>query len=323
MELDSKSAPWNSDTKYSDGNLGHRVGPKQFYFPVAPIDATHDIRSDMLMMMGKVGLPIEKHHHEVASCQCELGISYSDLVSCADNIMTFKYVVKNVAKQHNKTATFMPKPLFGDNGSGMHVHMSLWKDGQNLFYDQHGKYLRLSQICLWYIGGLLEHSPSILAFSNPTTNSYKRLIPGFEAPSNLVYSGGNRSAAVRVPLYRPTCGRSKRIEYRCPDPSCCPYLAFAAMLLAGLDGIKRKLSPGDPCDKDMFELTPEEKKKIKSTPAGLSDVLCALENDMDYLLEGGVFTRDFILAYIKFKRSELHSVESVPHPKEFELYYQC
>jgi len=329
FEVDGQDGPWNTgkDAVGHEGkaNLAHRVNYKQAYFPVPPIDSHFNLRSDMLLTMGDIGVPIEKHHHEVAACQSELGLTCSDLVSTADLLQCYKYVIKNVAKKHGKSVTFMPKPMYGDNGTGMHVHQSLWKEGKSLFFDKDGKYVKLSETCMHYMGGLLKHAPAILAFTNPTTNSYKRLVPGFEAPVNLVYSKGNRSAAIRVPMYKPENPKAKRIEFRCPDPTSCPYIAFAVMLMAGIDGIKNKISPGEPCDFDIYELSKEEREKkgIKSCPGSLLEVLDALEKDHDFLLEGGVFTKDFIKNYIDLKRKEHYAVALIPHPKEYELYYAC
>jgi len=325
FEINGAEAPWNSDSVAGGPNLGHRLNHKQYYFPVNPIDTDHNLRSDMLMTMGAIGLPIEKHHHEVAACQSELGIAFKTMVESADSVMCYKYVVKNVAHKHGKTATFMPKPMYGDNGSGMHVHQSLWKDGKALFFDANGKYQKLSDMCMHYIGGLLNHAPAVLAFTNPTVNSYKRLVPGFEAPVNLVLASGNRSACVRIPMHRPDNPKAKRLEFRCPDPACCPYLAYAAMLMAGLDGIQNAMSPGEPCDVDIFEMTSEEKKRrnLRSTPGTLLEVVEALERDHAFLRKGDVFPQDFINAYIAYKRAECLSVATVPHPKEFELYYAC
>eukprot|EP00386_Alphamonas_edax_P013149 GDKI01040699.1.p2 GENE.GDKI01040699.1~~GDKI01040699.1.p2 ORF type:complete len:268 (+),score=107.73 GDKI01040699.1:566-1369(+) len=265
------------------------------------------------------------HTKGVAVCQSELGTTCRPVLECADMMQTYKYVIKNVAHKHGKSVTFMPKPIYGDNGSGMHVHQSLWKDGKPLFFDANGPYVKLSQMCLHYMGGLLKHAPAVLAFTNPTTNSYKRLVPGYEAPTNLVYSKGNRSAAIRIPMYKPDNPKQKRLEFRCPDPSACVYLAFAVMLMAGLDGILNKIDPGKPCDYDIYELTPEERREIniRSTPGSLLEVLEALEKDHDFLLQGGVFTKDFIEAYIEYKKKEYFSVALVPHPKEYELYYTC
>ncbi|CEM01894.1 unnamed protein product [Vitrella brassicaformis CCMP3155] len=329
FEVDGVEGTWNtgkpSSEKQGGGNLAHRVPPKNWYFPVPPIDTGMDVRGEMLLTMGELGVPIEKHHHEVATCQGELGFTCRPMLECADMMMIYKYVIKNVARKHGQTATFMPKPIFGDNGTGMHVHQSLWKDGKPLFFDENGKYVKLSQTCLHYIGGLLKHAPAVLAFTNPSVNSYKRLVPGFEAPVNLAMSKGNRSAAVRIPMYKPDNPKQKRLEFRCPDPSCCPYLAFAAMLLAGIDGIKNKIEPPPPCDFDIYELSEEEKAKmgLKSTPGSLTETLDALEADHQFLTAGGVFPEDFIQAYIEWKRNEYLSVATLPHPKEYELYFQC
>lgn len=326
FQVDFEGGPWNNNASMNGNNLGHRLGFKQNYFPVTPIDRLHDLRSTMLLTMGRVGVPIEKHHAEVAACQYELGITCREMLESADNVMTYKYVVKNEAARAGKSATFMPKPLFGDNGSGMHVHQSLWKNGRNLFYTSDpNSYCYLSEMAMHYIGGLLKHAHAVLAFTSPTVNSYKRLVPGFEAPTNLIYSKGNRSAAIRIPLYRNEVEKAKRIEFRCPDPTCCVYLAYAVMLMAGLDGIKNKTHPGDPSDIDIYHLSAEDKAKrnIKSTPHNLNEALDALERDHDFLLVGNVFTKDFILAYIAYKRAESLSVNMVPSPKEYELYYAC
>jgi len=318
--VDSIEGRWNTGREEEGGNLGYKPRYKEGYFPVPPSDSLQDIRTEMLLTMGKLGLPIEKHHHEVATGgQNELGIKFEKLVQAADNLMTYKYVVKNVARKRGKTATFMPKPLFNDNGSGMHTHQSLWKDGQPLFAGD--KYAGLSQIALWYIGGLLKHAPAILAFTNPTTNSYKRLVPGFEAPVNLAYSQGNRSAAIRIPITGPN-PKAKRLEFRCPDGMSNPYLAFSAMLMAGLDGIKNQIDPGEPLDKNIYELTPEELAKVPSTPGSLEDALAALEKDHEFLLAGGVFSEDFIENWIAWKLdNEVNPLRLRPHPYEFALYY--
>lgn len=317
--IDGDEASWNS--RFKGKNLANRYEPKNGYFPVSPLDGCHNIRSDMLITMASLGVPIEKHHHEVATCQHELGIKYQPLVESADALQLYKYVVKNVAKIHNKTATFMAKPIFGDNGSGMHVHQSLWKDGKNLFYDENGKYCELSELALYYMGGILHHAPAILAFTNPTTNSYKRLIPGYEAPVNLVYSKGNRSAAIRIPIHQQNEPKAKRIEFRCPDPTSNPYIAFSVILMAGLDGIKNKIHPGEPTNADIYELV-KAKTEIRTTPRSLKEALDALEQDHQFLLEGGVFSKDFIHSYIALKREEIERVEVVPHPVEFAMYYQ-
>ena len=325
FELDAAEAPWNSckpgDGTAAGSNRAHRPEAKGYYFPVAPIDRHCDIRSEMLITMGELGLPIEKQHHEVAAAQSELGFRALPLLAAADALQTYKYVVKNVAERHGKSASFMPKPVFGDNGSGMHVHMSLWKGGKPLFYDAAGKFVGLSEMALHFIGGILKHAPALCALTNPTTNSYKRLVPGFEAPVNLVYSKGNRSAAIRIPMYQPNSPNAKRLEFRCPDPTSNPYLAFACILMAGMDGVKHKISPGQPCDVDIYELPEEELHKIPTTPRTLRDALEALKADHAFLLEGGVFTKSFLDSYIKLKLAEAQRMEIAPHPLEFQLYY--
>ena len=319
-EIDPQEGIWNSGDN-SEPNLGYRPRHKEGYFPVPPTDQMHDIRTEMTLKMVAAGIDIEKHHHEVATGgQVEFGMRFDTLVRQADKVMMYKYVAKNVAFQNGFTVTFMPKPLFQDNGSGMHVHQSLWKGDVNKFFDAKG-YGMISQLCKYYIGGLLYHSPSLLALCAPTTNSYRRLVPGYEAPINLVYSQRNRSASIRIPLYSKSA-KSKRIEYRCPDSSCNPYLAFPAMLLAGLDGIKNKIEPGNPIDKDIYELEPEEKAKIKSTPGSLGEVLDALKKDHDYLLQGNVFTEDLIETWINYKKkNEMDAIALRPHPYEFHLYF--
>lgn len=319
-EVDSQEGIWNSGNGEGN-NTGYRPRHKEGYFPVPPTDQIHDIRTKIALKMIEGGLDVEKHHHEVATAgQVEFGLRFGPLTRQADNVMLYKYIAKNVAIRNGFTVTFMPKPLFQDNGSGMHVHQSLFKGDKNVFYDAKG-YALLSQTAKYYIGGLLAHSPALLAFCAPTTNSYRRLVPGYEAPINLVYSQRNRSASIRIPLYS-TSARSKRIEYRCPDSSCNPYLAFSAMLMAGLDGIKNKIDPGQPIDKDIYDLEPEEKAKIKSTPGSLLEVLEALDKDHDFLLEGGVFTEDLIDTWINYKRkNEYDAVALRPHPYEFYLYY--
>lgn len=320
--IDSSEGIWNSGKIENGGNLGYKIEHKRGYFPVAPTDTLQDIRSEMLLTMGKCGVPIEKHHHEVASGgQNELGIKFSDLVSAADYVLTYKYVVKNVAKKYGKTATFMPKPLFNDNGTGMHTHMSVWKDGQPLFFGD--KYADLSQTALYFIGGILKHAGAILAFSNPSVNSYKRLVPGFEAPVNLAYSQGNRSASVRIPLSGSN-PKAKRFEFRCPDPTANPYLAFSAMLLAGIDGVKNQIDPGEPLDVDIYELSPEELSKIPSTPGSLEGALDALQQDSAFLTNSGVFSEDFIQNWIEYKiDAEVNPLRLRPHPYEFALYYDA
>jgi glutamine synthetase len=320
--VDSVEGRWNSGKVEAGGNLGYKPRYKEGYFPVAPTDTSQDIRSEMLLTMASVGVPIEKHHHEVATGgQCELGIKFDTLVKSADNLLIYKYVIKNVARKYGQTVTFMPKPVFNDNGSGMHTHQSIWKDGQPLFAGD--QYAGLSQTALWYIGGILKHAPSLLAFTNPTTNSYKRLVPGFEAPVNLAYSQGNRSASVRIPLSG-TNPKAKRLEFRCPDASSNPYLAFAAMLCAGIDGIKNQIDPGEPLDVDIYDLSPEELAKIPSTPGSLEDALEALEKDHEFLTVGGVFTEDLINTWIQYKLdNEVNPMRLRPHPYEFSLYYDC
>ncbi len=318
--IDSDEGIWNSG---ADGrpNLGYRPRYKEGYFPVPPTDKLQDLRSQMVLKMLEVGIDVETHHHEVSTAgQAEIDMRFDSLVNMADKLMMYKYIVKNVAYQNGYTATFMPKPIFGDNGSGMHTHQSLWKDDVNLFYDERG-YAGLSDLARWYIGGLLKHAPALLALCAPTTNSYRRLVPGYEAPVNLIYSQRNRSACVRIPMYS-TSPQAKRIEFRCPDPSCNPYLAFAAMLMAGLDGIINRIEPPPPIDKDLYELEPEEAMHIKSTPGSLAETLAALEDDHAFLLRGDVFTPDVIETWIDYKRKrELQPVALRPHPYEFYLYF--
>ncbi len=318
--FDSEEGAWNTG-KNSDRrpNLGHRPRLKEAYFPVPPIDSLHDIRSEMMVELGKAGVPAEVHHHEVGSGgQTEIGIRHGPLLATADNVMKYKYITKNVAKRNDKTVTFMPKINPLDNGSGMHTHISLWKDGDNIFYKK-GKYADLSDIGVHFIGGLLHHAYSLLAFCAPTTNSYRRLVPGFEAPVNLAYSKRNRSACIRIPMYSSDPG-SKRIEFRPPDPACNPYLAFSAMLMAGLDGIRKETAPPEHADFDLYHAGGKEGMKIRSTPGSLEESLHSLENDRGYLLEGGVFTQDLIESYIEIKRSEMSEMISRPHQYEFHLY---
>ncbi|KGF74006.1 glutamine synthetase [Neosynechococcus sphagnicola sy1] len=318
--VDSVEGRWNSGREEVGGNLGYKPRYKEGYFPVPPTDTLQDIRTEMLLTMAKCGVPIEKHHHEVATGgQCELGFRFAELVKAADYLMTYKYCIKNVAKKYGKTVTFMPKPLFNDNGSGMHTHQSIWQDGQPLFWGD--GYANLSQTALWYIGGLLKHAPALLAFTNPTTNSYKRLVPGFEAPVNLAYSQGNRSASIRIPLSGSN-PKAKRLEFRCPDATSNPYLAFAAMLCAGIDGIKNQIDPGEPLDKDIYDLSPEELALVPSTPGSLELALKALEEDHEFLTAGGVFTPDLINTWITYKLdNEVNPMRLRPHPYEFALYY--
>ncbi len=317
--VDSLEGEWNSGREERP-NLGYKPRFKEGYFPVPPHDSLQDLRSEIILTMINIGIPVEVHHHEVATGgQCEIDMKFDSLVNMADKVMWYKYLVKNIARKHNKVATFMPKPLFGDNGSGMHTHQSLWKNGENLFYDPEG-YALISQLCRYYIGGLLKHSRALMAFCAPTTNSYKRLTPGYEAPVNLVYSARNRSAAVRIPVYSPN-PKSKRIEYRPPDGACNPYLAFAAMLMAGIDGIENEIDPGPPLDKNTYELSPEEEALIPKVPASLEEALRALEEDHDFLLKGGVFTRDVLEVWVEYKRQEIDQIRLRPHPWEFHLYF--
>jgi glutamine synthetase len=314
-ELDSEEGHWNSGSP----GLGYTVRPKEGYFPPAPHDTLGDLRSQMVLTLERLGIPCEFHHHEVASGgQCEIDLRYQSLTRMADEVMTYKYVVKNVARDAGKTVTFMPKPLYGDNGSGMHTHQSLWKEGTPLMADKSG-YAGLSQLARTYIGGLLAHAPSLLAFCAPTTNSYRRLVPGYEAPVNLVYSQRNRSACIRIPMYSDS-PRAKRIEFRCPDAAANPYLAFSAMLMAGLDGIEKGLDAGEPADWDLFE----EDRGVAQVPGSLPEALDALETDHEFLLEGGVFNEELIRTWIDYKReNEVDVVRLRPHPAEFALYYDC
>jgi len=321
-EVDSTEGIWNSGSD-ENPNLAHKPRHKEGYFPLPPVDSLHDLRTEMVITMQDIGLSVEAHHHEVAtSGQCEIDLEFAPLLSMADDLMKYKYVVKNVAKQHGMTATFMPKPLFEDNGSGMHVHQSLWKAGNTLMYGE-SNYANLSDLAINYIGGILKHTPALLAFCAPTTNSYKRLVPGFEAPVNIVYSQRNRSAAIRIPAYSQS-PKSKRMEFRCPDPTANPYLAFSAMLMAGLDGINNKIDPGNSVDKNLYDLPPEKLKNIPSTPGSLSKALDALEKDHDFLLQGDVFTKDVIDAYISYKReNEVNAINLRTHPYELHLYYDA
>ena len=317
-KIDSEEAGWNTEKVYPDGNMGHRPGIKGGYFPVPPVDALHDIRSAMCLTLEEMGVPVEVHHHEVATAgQCEIGVKFNTLVKKADEVQILKYVVQNVAHSYGKTATFMPKPLVGDNGSGMHVHQSLAKGGQNLFSgDQYGG---LSETALYYIGGIIKHAHAINAFTNASTNSYKRLVPHFEAPVMLAYSARNRSASVRVPWVASPKGR--RIEVRFPDSTANPYLAFAAMMMAGLDGIKNKAHPGEAMDKDLYDLPPEEEKAIPKVAFSLEQALNALDADREFLTAGGVFSDEMIDAYIALKMADVTRVRMTTHPLEFDLYY--
>ena len=317
FKLDSVELPTNADTEYEGGNLGHRVKTKGGYFPVPPIDSAQDMRSEMLASMAKMGVTVEKHHHEVASAQHELGMKFATLVSMADQMQVYKYCIHQVANIYGKTATFMPKPVFGDNGSGMHVHQSIWKAGKPLFAGD--KYADLSQECLWYIGGIIKHAKSINAFTNPLTNSYKRLVPGYEAPVLLAYSARNRSASCRIPYTNNP--KAKRVEVRFPDPGANPYLAFAALFMAGMDGILNRIDPGQAMDKDLYDLPPAELKEIPTVCGSLREALASLAADHEYLLKGDVFQKDFIESYIDLKMAEVMRFEMTPHPVEFEMYY--
>lgn len=317
FHLDSIEGPDASMKDYPEGNMGHRPRVKGGYFPVPPVDNENDLRAEMLTTMGEMGLPIEKHHHEVAQSQHELGLTFSTMVRAADFMQIYKYCVHNVANSYGKTATFMPKPVYGDNGTGMHVHQSIWKAGKPTFAGN--GYADLSDQALYYIGGIIKHAKALNAFTNPSTNSYKRLIPGFEAPVLLAYSARNRSASCRIPYA--TSPKAKRVEIRFPDPSANPYLAFAAMLMAGIDGIKNKIHPGDSMDKDLYDLPPEELKEIPTVCGSLREALNALEADHDFLLAGDVFTKDQIDAYAAIKWEEVIRFEHTPHPVEFDMYY--
>ena len=319
-KVDSIEGQWNTGREEEGGNLGYKPRYKEGYFPVPPSDTFQDIRSEMLLTMCQLGLSMEKHHHEVATAgQNEINFKFDELLATADNVMIYKYVIRNVARKYGKTVTFMPKPVFNDNGTGMHVHQSLWKEGAPLFFSEAG-YANLSQTARWYIGGILKHAPAFLAFTNPSTNSYKRLVPGFEAPVNLVYSQGNRSAAVRIPLTGPD-PKAKRLEFRPGDALANPYLAFSAMVLAGLDGIRNKIDPGEGTEIDLFEASAEELSRIPTVPASLNEALEALENDKDFLKQGDVFTDDFIENWIAYKYEEVQQLRQRPHPYEFTMYY--
>jgi glutamine synthetase len=320
--IDSDEGIWNSGRSWEKGpNLGYRPRYKEGYFPVPPIDSLQDLRSEMMLTLMQCGIQAEAQHHEVATAgQAEIDMRFGPLVQMGDQALLFKYIVKNTAKKYGKTVTFMPKPLYGDNGSGMHVHVSIWKGGKNLFAGK--EYAGLSETALYFIGGLLKHAPAVLAFTSPTTNSYKRLVPGYEAPVNLAYSQRNRSAAIRIPMYSPS-EKAKRIEFRPPDPSCNFYYAFSAILMAGLDGIQNKIQPGQPLDKNIYDLPPEEAKKVPQVPGSLEGALAALEADHDFLLKGDVFTKDVIEAYIEYKRTrEVDAIRLRPHPHEFMMYYE-
>lgn len=320
-EIDSNEAAWNTGREEEFGNQGYKTAMKGGYFPVAPVDQMADLRDEMVRVLDEVGLEVERAHHEVGTGgQQEINYRFSTLLQAADDVMKFKYVIKNVAWENGRSATFMPKPIFGDNGSGMHCHQSLWKNGEPLFYDERG-YGGLSDLARWYIGGLIEHSPALTALTNPTVSSFKRLVPGFEAPVNMVYSARNRSAAIRIPVTG-SSAKAKRLEFRAPDPSANPYLAFAAQLMAGIDGIRNRIEPPEPIDKDLYELPPEEHAEIKTLPASLEEALDALERDHDFLTEGDVFPEDLIETWIAYKREfEVEPFRLRPHPYEFELYY--
>ena len=317
--IDSSEGEWNSG-KDEKPNLGYKPRVKEGYFPVPPHDQLQDIRSEIMNRARAAGVPVEKHHHEVATAgQCEIDMRYAPLTKMADHLLMLKYVIKNVARKHNKVATYMPKPLFGDNGSGMHTHQSIFKTGNNTFFDKNG-YAKISQMCKWYIGGLIKHAPAILAFAAPTTNSYKRLVPGYEAPVNLAYSARNRSAICRIPVYV-DYPKSKRVEFRAPDPTCNPYVAFSAMLMAGLDGIQNRIDPGQPVEENIYEMAAN--RAPKQVPGSLTEALDALERDHDFLLKGGVFTKDVIDVWIEYKRIEIDKVRLRPHPYEFYLYFDA
>ena len=317
--IDSVEGRWNSG-RVEDPNLGYKPRYKEGYFPVPPTDSQQDLRTEMMLVLESMGIAIEAQHHEVATGgQAEIDMRFGELVQMADNMLMYKYVIKNVARRHGRTVTFMPKPLFNDNGTGMHTHLSIWRGGVNLFAGD--GYAGLSEMAMYAIGGVLAHAPALLALTNPTTNSYKRLVPGYEAPVNLAYSSRNRSAAIRIPMYSASAA-AKRIEFRCPDPSCNPYLAFAAILMAALDGIQNKIDPGEPLDKDIYDLPPEELANVPTTPASLGDALRALEADHDFLLQGDVFTSDVIETWIEYKmENEVQALALRPHPWEFALYY--
>ena len=318
-EVDATDASWNTDTEYEMGNMGHRPGLKGGYFPVNPTDESQDLRSEMLSTMKRLGMKVDKHHHEVASCQHELGLIFDSLTKQADELQKYKYVIHNVAHAYGKSATFMPKPIYGDNGTGMHVNMSIWKDGKPLFAGD--KYADLSDEALYFIGGILKHAKTLNAFTNPATNSYKRLIPGFEAPVLRAYSARNRSGCVRIPWTESP--KAKRVEARFPDPAANPYLCFAALLMAGLDGIKNKIDPGEAMDKNLYDLPAEELADIPTVAGSLREALEALEADHDFLTQGDVFTKDQIEGYIALKMEEVQTYEHTPHPVEYGMYYSC
>ncbi len=317
--FNSTELPVNSAKEYPEGNMGHRPGPKGGYFPVNPVDSAQDLRGEMLSVMGELGLEPEKHHHEVAPAQHELGLKFAELVTMADRLQLYKYVIHNVAAAYGKTATFMAKPMFGDNGSGMHCHQSIWKGGQPMFAGD--QYAGLSETCLFYIGGLIKHAKAINAFSNSTTNSYKRLVPGYEAPVKLAYSARNRSASIRIPYG--SSPKAKRLECRFPDPMGNPYLTFTALLMAGMDGIENKIHPGEPMDKNLYDLPPREQKRVPEVCGSLREALENLDKDREFLKKGGVMDDDFIDAYIELKMEEVARLQLHPHPVEFDMYYKC
>jgi glutamine synthetase len=321
--IDSGEGAWNSG-RDEKPNLAYKVRYKEGYFPCPPTDTLQEFRTQAMLRMREMGLEVEIHHHEVATAgQCEMGVGVKTLTKAADQIALYKYVLKNVAREHFKVVTFMPKPIFQDNGNGMHCHQSLWKGNEALFYDKNADYAHLSQLALWYIGGLLKHAPALLAITSPTTNSYRRLVPGYEAPVNLVYSARNRSAICRIPTYS-DAPKAKRVEFRAPDATCNPYLAFSAMMMAGLDGILNKIDPGAPADFDLFEATAEQLAEIKTVPDSLQGAIEALEKDHEFLLRGGVFTEDLLKTYITFKKKkEIDYVRLRPHPAEFQLYFDA
>ncbi|MCV2880925.1 type I glutamate--ammonia ligase [Actibacterium sp. XHP0104] len=319
FQIDAEAASWNTDAEFETGNLGHRAEHKGGYFPVNPVDEAQDIRAEMLSTMKHMGMKVDKHHHEVATCQHELGLIFGTLTTQADHLQKYKYVIHNVAHAYGKTATFMPKPMKGDNGSGMHVNMSIWKDGKPLFAGD--KYADLSQEALYFIGGILKHAKALNAFTNPSTNSYKRLIPGFEAPVLRAYSARNRSGCVRIPWTESP--KAKRVEARFPDPAANPYLCFAALLMAGLDGIKNKIDPGEAMDKNLYDLPPEELAGIPTVCGSLREALDELEKDHEFLLAGDVFTKSQIQGYANLKWEEVYAYEHTPHPIEYQMYYSC
>jgi len=320
VQVDSEEAAWSTNKRFEGGNSGHRPAVKGGYFPVPPVDSLQDIRSEMCLILEQMGVPVEVHHHEVAGAgQCEIGTKFAPLVQRADWLQILKYVVHNVAASYGKTATFMPKPIVGDNGSGMHVHQSIWKDGSNLFAGD--KYAGLSDFALYYIGGIIKHARALNAITNPGTNSYRRLVPHFEAPVKLAYSARNRSASIRIPYVASPKGR--RIEARFPDPIANPYLAFSALMMAGLDGVQNKIHPGDPADKNLYDLPPEEDAKIPTVCSSLDQALECLDRDREFLTRGGVFTNDMIDAYIALKMEEVQRIRMTTHPAEFDMYYSC